>query len=87
MKTIMNTTKTMTKRRRQADHSLLKTVLVVGSVLATFVGGELLANQAPLPEPAPIVMVQIDSAETLQPDSAIPQLKVPKPIARSRSSK
>ena len=76
----------MTKRRRQADHSLLKTVLVGAVCWRRLSVASYWQIQAPLPEPAPIVMVQIDSAETLQPDSAIPQLKVPKPIARSRSS-
>jgi hypothetical protein len=76
-----------TKRRKQSNYALLKTFLIAGSMLATFVGGELLANQSEIAEPTPIVVVQADSAETTRPDSPVPQLNIPKPIARSKSSK
>ena len=87
------------KRPKAIDPSLLKTTLVVGSVLATYLGADRLANAnqtaaAPV-EPLPVAQViNIPSSGgadgftlTLEPiPDVVSADQIPRPVARSQSS-
>lgn len=90
------------RRRTPLESTTLKTTLVIGSLLATYVGADLLAQQD-------LVIAAADQSETLQPQPQTIQLssgpdgsplelelnpipdvvsadQIPRPVARSRSS-
>lgn len=90
------------RRRTPLESTTLKTTLVIGSLLATYVGADLLAQQD-------LVTTAADQSETLQPQPQTIQLssgpdgsplelelnpipdvvsadQIPRPVARSRSS-
>ena len=77
-------------RRGQTDTSRLKVSLVVGSILATLVAGEMLAHQdaivAAEPINAPIVVQQSNGLEGIIGNDPIVELVIPEPVTRSRSS-
>ena len=85
-----------TKKRKPNDFATkLKIILAVGSLGATFLGADLLANQAQVatavapPTTNGIVIVQPEkrdrSTMTIN-DAPIPKLTIPNPIAVSKSS-
>ena len=91
-----------TQRRTPLDATALKTTLVIGSLLATYVGADLLArqdlvtvaasaNEAQQPEPETIYIPNGASDTPLQLElSPIPDVvtadQIPRPVTRSRSS-
>lgn len=76
--------------RGKTDTSKLKISLVVGSVLATLVGGEMLANQESVvqaePVSAPVVIQQADGTDWVVSNGPIVELVIPDPVTRSRTS-
>ncbi|MDJ0756704.1 MAG: hypothetical protein QNJ45_24425 [Ardenticatenaceae bacterium] len=73
----------MTTRRKSND-SFLKSVLVVGSILATFFAGELIANRPAVnPSSAPQIVI----GGELQYEAGTPRMAIPRPVASSRSSR
>ena len=79
--------------RGKTDTTKLKVSLIIGSVLATLVGGEMLARQdffteaaAEPVQTAPIVVQQTDGTEWVVSDAPIAQLVIPDPVTTSQSS-
>lgn len=93
----MNMTKTTNaapkrrgKPKRPSGVEQLKTSIMLGSVLATLIGGSVLANhpvEPPPPAPSAIVVPQGEGLAPLVIDEPIHQLQIPAPVARSRSSR
>lgn len=89
----MNTKKkTMTRSRRPKNSQvLLKTMLALGSVVATLLGTELLAaldnTPTSIANPVPIVeSMEPNYNPYLPSDQPLPKLTIPDPVTRSRSS-
>ena len=78
--------------RGKTDTTKLKVSLVIGSVLATLVGGEMLAKQelfaqaAEPPQAAPIVVQQSDGTQWVVSDTPMVELIIPDPVTTSQSS-
>ena len=86
------TASTKSKGRSKTDTTKLKVSLVIGSVLATLVGGEMLAKQeifaqaAEPPQAAPIVVQQADGTQWVVSDTPMVELVIPDPVTTSQSS-
>ena len=93
---------TTNRPKNSNNDALIKTILVVGSMIGTFVGGELLANRPTPPEPSSITTtitktIPNTTANTTANSNSksyldgmtapIPKVVVPQPIAQSRSSR
>ena len=89
-----STKKTTTKsKRRGLDLTALKVMIVAGSMMATFIGANELAQASPFPitQAEPITTTVQAVTENRQApgyeSSTIPQLDIPEVVTRSRSSK
>lgn len=88
------TNKNSRKRRGSLQTDTLKTAIVLGGVMATLIGSEMLATptappvETVLASPAPqtVVIPQEDGSFTLE-LAPIPDLVIPEPVARSQSSR
>ncbi len=84
-----------TTKRRGTDFSFLKGILVLGSLLATLIGGDLLAKQNS--QPATVGNISTDNNSIVLQDSSISsatlgdapmvRLIIPDPVTNSKSSK
>ena len=76
--------------RRKTDTSKLQVSLVAGSILATLVGGEMLANQDNIaqaePMGSPVIAQQADGTNWTVNNDPIVELVIPEPVTKSRSS-
>ena len=83
----------MTRQRsNRLQTGVLKVVLIAGGFLSTLLGGELLARlDSPAVEPTPNqILVIPERREPLSlnvSNAPIPQVQIPRPITRSRSSR
>ena len=82
----------MKTRRGKTNDSLLKTSLVVGSIVATFFGGDLLAKQDVGVEAETVstptqAMQHSDTQHNYSSDQPIVKLVIPEPVTRSQSSR
>lgn len=81
------------QRKKPHDSQLgLKAMIAVGSLAATLIGADLMARRDTIPAasaaPAAIVITDSQTGESFTLDTQpIPQLVIPQPVARSRSSR
>ena len=82
-----------TTKKRGTDFGFLKSIIVLGSLLATLIGGDLLAKQTTQTESNP---TNTDTITVIQPttkrtsidlgNNPMVQLVIPEPVTNSRSS-
>lgn len=81
----------MRTTKRGTDYGSLKTIIVLGSLLATLIGGDLLAKQANQTESSvqsntTVIQNRPERTPINLGDAPIVRLVIPEPVANSRSS-